>query len=288
MMTAGEIIDLAWQETGRATTLDPSTTNGADLTLKYYNLAQKKVAAWKDKVTGRQFKFKDYYEEVYEKNVISEGTVQGGSDTNTVIIETSDLQTPTESLVGAVIEVNGEKKVIISNSAETCTVDSAYSTDPTGETYTLYRKWIDITLPENFLEINRVEELETKRRLSIFNPQNTGLSNLKLAGTPARYRRVGQRLYFDIAGDEERVYRLIHYVLPPDATATTDVSELPETMEEAIKLYLQKLMYDYMQEHDMAYAQYNAFVDFMRTTQNEYDVENFMDRRRRGKAKLRW
>jgi hypothetical protein len=282
-MIAREYMDLAWIQAGTPTSLDPrddvtirpktGETSRTTL-LRYLNLAYRTISVWRDKVTGKLFRWRGHSEEVFLTPRWDIGTCDTGSSTTAVVVAVGSLTDVAEDLRGAYVTVGSETRVVISNVGITLQVDRAFSADVTGEVYTLKRKWLQLATGTNIFEVLQVNDVENRRQLKLQPEWDYSLSRYGQVGEPNQYRRKGLRVYFEQMPETQKLYQIIYHRYPEAFVLDTDESELPGAVDEALSMYLEKLIYEHTQEHGFATARYNAFVDRMRTVISEYDIES--------------
>lgn len=273
-MTTGEILTQSWKLLGEPSDLNPNTTQGRIYLLQGVNEAVRAVASYKDKVTGQFFKYNQFRDELYLSYSVYSETVQAGSTVNTVII--GSLPSGETDLSGSTLEVGSESRVIISNTGVSCQVEEPFTSDPTGEDYTLHLRWVNIPDTVDFIELLKVEDIDNQTQLNPGAKDNTYLTNLGQTGNPTEWYRIGRRLYFNTCPDEDFNLRVWYYRMPQSVSANASVPELPSNFHFAIVLWTTYWGYMWMQEPTEAYAAQRRFQDFMRTTKNQMDVKDML------------
>lgn len=278
-MTANEIITLTWKILGEPTDLNPSTATGLAYLLNIINQAQRAVAMWKDDVRMRQFRYRKFQKEFFQQVSVVSNNPAAGSTVSTLVINGTDYTNFGETdLAGMVVMVNDEYRTVMTNTGVTLTVDEDFTTAPAiTDTYYLYPKWIYLAQDTAYVEILKVQDLDTEVELQKAIKEDTFLNDIREVGDPNYYYHVGRRIYFDIAPENTRWFRMFKFVLPADLALLTDIPELPPSIHHGIVLYAVHLGYKWMQEPQSAYAAFQDFTKFMRTTRDEWDVVNDMN-----------
>lgn len=272
-MQVGDMLEQIWKLLGEPTDLNPDSSSGRTLLLKGLNLAIKQVAAWKDPVRGWFFNYNKFRKEVFKHYSPLTNTAGSGSDDTDV--EISSLPTGETDIAGAILSIDGEDRIIISNNGTTCTVGNAFSNSVGGKEYTLYPRWLNLG-SYRFIEVLKVEDYDNKLQLSNASLTEDYLQDLGTIRDPQNFYRIGDRVYFDTAPEEERLYRLWLFRLPKEVTSDVEEPELPEQVHFGIILWAVYWGYQWKQEPRDAYAAQERFKDFMRSLKTEYDVKDEM------------
>jgi hypothetical protein len=282
-MVLGDILNQAWKLLGEPSDLNPADATGREYLIQGLNQGQNAIAAWKDPIRGIFFYYNQFRKHGFIQYAVNTGTLSGGSTTSVVILSSS----PELDLVGSVLVINGEERVIILNTGGTCTVDEPFTTVTAGDAYALHRKWINIPATVRFLEVLKVEDFGDKQELRRMHDSDVGLAQDGQTGTPTEWFRVGQRIYFNQAPDEGKVYRFWYFSLPtPFTNADTAESQLPESVHFGLVMWLVYWGYQWMQEPNDAYAAQERFKNYMRSIQNESDVKDYMNQSYRLTVKM--
>jgi hypothetical protein len=279
-MTVTEIMNQIYELTGRPSNLNPTVVGSASWTtlLAGVNLAIKSVASYKDKVTGRFFHYNQFRKEGFLTYTPITGTV--GATSTTTSINLGSLPSGETDVSGSILSINGEEKIIISNTAAgVVTVHDAFSSITVGDDYTLYRRWINIPSAWNFYEILTVDDIDNDASLYRAHDSERFLTSLVSITNPSYYYRVGRRLYLNTVPEEATDFRVWYYRLPATVTGGDSEVELPESSHFAVVLWGVYWAYQFLQEPNDAYAAQLRFADYMRTMKSEYDVKDSMNQK---------
>jgi len=249
--------------------LDESSTGFTRL-LQALNRAQVEVARWRDRQTGRFFRFRGWFREKWIEHAVTSGTVDTGSTTTTV---TSTTQTGMDGeYVGYVMVINSESRPVVSTSGSTFTLGAALSSAPSAaDSYSLVPRWLDIPTDDDFVDVVKLYDPEKK---AVLAPQNRGVGfseSLFEIGDPGFWWRIGSRIYLDRLPNASRWFLMEMSRVPTKLTTGTDVSELPIQHHEAVTLWATAWGLKRMQEYEGQYAMMRAFEDVMKTNQTEIE-----------------
>lgn len=295
-MTLSEMREEVWEQVAEPSDINPNNdTTKLDFAL---NQAQRRVAFWKDKGTGRRISFRNLESELFFKSVIVEGTLDEDAPSSTTItFPTGDVGTEDDRYNGWLLEIGSEKKLIVdyTGSTATATIHEAWDTNPSnGDSYTLMKRfwylsgnsdpWVDdhINLPSatnrfraegNFFAILKIEDIEQQKTLDKAYAKDSFINNIFTPGDPNEWIRYGNRLYFDNAPDEEKWFRMEYYRAPTEMSADSDVPELPEPFHYAMVLWAIEWALRRRGESSEKWSVKQDFEDYMKSTVTELDVE---------------
>ena len=313
-MTVAEMMREVWEATGEETDLDPldgagnysvATTGGAAL-LRMLNLAQTRVAHWKDPKTNNLVRFKELFGELYFEHGTSSGQVLAINTAGTqvsiknvaaLVSAGTAATTYDDRYNGWVLKIGSEQRLImdtdINGNYVRVTVNDAFSSAEAGDDWSIYKrfnyllpsghKWVDdhITLPTstdlfladgNFLTPIKVYDMYMGRELQVAS-KNTGfISSFTELGDPGQWYFFGKKLYFDRAPEENRWFWMEYYRNPVEMTATTDEPELPEPYHMAMVLWCIEHVYRRDGEAGDKYSAKRDFEDYMKSIVNADDV----------------
>lgn len=274
-MNTGQILQQSWVLLGEPSDLNPNTAQGRIYLLQGLNEAVKAVASYKDKVTGHFFNFNQFRAEAYLSYNIYTGTADAASTDQTVIL--ANLPSGDTDISGAILTINGENRVIMSNTGVTCIVAEPFSNTASGESYTLRKRWINIPDSIDYIEVLKVEDLTNSRELTRAGNHEVYLNSLETTGTPGNWYRIGKRIYMDVVPSTAFTMRIWYYRMPAEVVVNSNVPELPSNFHFGIVLWTVYWGYQWMQEPNDAYAAQRRFEEFMRTRQSQNDVKDSMN-----------
>ena len=314
-MTLTQIRTEIWEGLGELTDLDPSA-DPTRLNL-IVNEGYRRVCFWKDPVTGRHVRFRACFGEMnYYSSTVTD-TVS--SSNNTTFPYYIDL---TGTNVGAqndryndwVIEItsgneDGEKRFITDYDAANYRV---YFTDDftTGvsaaDTVKLYKNfdrllpsshaWVDdhIALPAtndlylndgNFLEVLRLVDINKEVEIGRAHSVELFTNYTTAAGDPSEWYRLGNRIVYDKAVDEDKSFHMEYYRAPTALSNANDVPNIPEQFHYAIVLWGLEWGYRRGMESNHKYSVKMDFREYMNSVVGQYDVESA---RTNGKVSIKW
>ena len=277
-MTVQEILQRAYVDLGEPSDMDPFTytlgvpsgfsTIGTTM-LGVLNEAQVAVATWKFP-DGQRLRFPGLRDWFFIKATTTTGTV-GAGQTSPYDVLTGDFT----GLSGQVLKVGDEAHLILAASGTGCTLEDGFSTDPSGETWTAYKKVFGtgdalVAPAGDVLAVYGVYDFVNERRLPQFESSTEDFTSIS-TGSPSKVRIRGKTLTFDVAPDAGR-FGVEVYRAPSELTALASESELPPQYHEALVLYLEHWGYVYMQETESAYGIKRDLNDFLRLRRAEDDI----------------
>lgn len=275
-MTVGQILLQAWKQLGEPSDLNPSDTTGTGRSylLQGLNRAISAVAFFKDSQSKEHYRFNQFRKEVYIKYTPTTGTGQLGGSTSVLVL--SALPAGETDLAGAIVTVGDETVVIASNTGVTCQLVDDLTATSTGQSYTLYPRWLRIPGGTEFIEVLKVEDMTNTIELNRSGQEIDHLEEMTTVANPSAYYRIGNKIYFNTVPTETTYFRVWLFRSPATVSIDSDTPELPESMHFGIVLWLVYWGYQWMNEPTDAYAAQNRFTNYMRTTKNEMDVRNEM------------
>jgi hypothetical protein len=310
-MTFYEMKEQIWTATGKSTELDPVPTSpnydvsyqGGPYLNFVVNEAQRQVAKWKDKATGKPVRIHNllssfHYAAYYLEDTLV--TVQNDSDPYYVTL--TDSGPDDGQYEGWVLEVtsgdgDGQIRYIYryDGATQTAYLTEAFDTEPeVGDTVKLYKRFemllpnahawsaAHIALPEttdrsrstgNLLEVLSIVDVVNRRELVPAVGKEKFEGNLTAVGTPTEWFRYGNRIYYDVNVDEMIKYEVEYYRMPMNMTLDTEYPELPEVWHEAMVLWGVWHIFKRKMEATLAYAAKMDFEDEMRKTIGAFDVQ---------------
>lgn len=282
--TFGQIKEVVWKNLGEPDDLTPyynSETPGVNrvgatlasdsLLGLYVNKAQLAVSTWSDPVSSRKYRWKGSKKNYFLYGELETGTVVSGSEW--IIQVSSDMSVE----VGDAIEVNDEIRYVMDVVGQEITLAEDLSSAPSaGDVVTRYPTYLTIS-DVDILEVLKVEDLTNSTTLERFDKSETDLFSLDDPGEPTKWDKRGDRLYFDKPIDGRYRFRLFVYKQPVDMSNDSQYSELPNQVEYGIILKSMQYGFLHMNEEMSASYAYNDFNKFMRTTQDEWDMDGIMD-----------
>jgi len=274
-MTTGEILTQSWKLLGEPSDLNPNTTSGRIYLLQGVNEAIRAVASYKDKVTRQFFRYNQFRDEMYLSYNQFTGTTGSGSTVNTVAL--NSLPVGETNISGATLSINGENRVIISNTGVTCQVEEPFSNATASQSYTLSLRWVNIPSDVDFIEVLAVENIDNQTQLERAAKDDTYLSTLGETGTPTQWYRIGRRIYFNTCPDSDFNLRAWYYRMPRPVSVDSNIPELPSNFHFPIVVWTTYWGYMWMQEPTEAYAAQRRFENLMRVRVSQFDVKDMMN-----------
>lgn len=297
-MTLELLRDEIWQQTGEPSDLDPATDtqyDGGPLLTWVVNEAQRQVAFFKDKVTGRVLRFKELYGDMFFQSYYVEDTLTESATSTTEVELPADYGAEESRWNGAILEISGEKRVIVGYSgSRIATVHRAFTTAPSaGDSFTLYKSgylmipaghaWSgeNIALPTeiadvavgNFFHPLKVIDVYGGTELEVA-PMKQAYLDLTKTGTPTEWYVYGKKIIFDSAPDDERWYKLEYYRAPYNLVDDEDEPEIPEPYHYAIVLWGVWWALRRQQAPTEAWQAWNNFVEFLRFSVEVGEIAN--------------
>ena len=305
MATLELLMDEIWQHIGEPTDLDPDTDvsySGSPLLMWVCNEAQRRIAAWKDPANGRQIRIRSLISDMYFASKYYSGdTLDADGTTTTVVLPNTDVvggaATYDNCYNGWVLQVNNENRIITDydGASYTATVHEAYSTAPaTDDDYLLCKNfyylmpsthdWVSlyITSPAttdltratgNLLEVLKIVDLTNEVELEKARGSYFPLTGLTSPGDPSMWWRVGNKILFDVPQDSAISFYMEYYRSPLDMAGNSSEPEIPEQYHYAIVLWGMWWGFNRQQDYQAAWAKKQDWIEFLRSTKSEYDVE---------------
>lgn len=238
------------------------------------NEAQVAIATWRFP-DGQQLRFPGLRDWFYMQATTTTGTI-GAGQTAPYATLTGDFT----GLGGRVLVVGSEAHLMLSASGTGAVLESGFSFDPSGLTYTTYKKVFGVgdalTAPVgDVLVVHGVYDFEAQKRLPTFEGEAADFATISF-GNQGKVRIRGKSITFDSAPSEGK-FGVEVYRAPQALVALSDESELPPQYHEGLVFYLEHWGYVYMQETESAYGLKRDLNDFLRLRRSEDDIAD--DRR---------
>ena len=314
-MEKSEIYNQIWMGLQEPTDLDPdedtqysdvNDTTGP-LLLWVVNQAQRKVASWKDPVTGRRTKIRSLMNSLYYGSTYFEDSLtfsSGDNDTYppTITVTSDDLSSSHDDRYNGWIleDAHGERAIVVDYVASTKTLSyhTAFGTAPTtDDTLSLYKNfdyllpsdhnWVSdhISLPDtddyslaggNLLEVLNVVDMESRNILKPATRDSLDVDVNLATGDPQTWRRFGNKIIYDVGVDSGRQFKMEYYRMPRNLTHTdADVElEIPEVYHWAVVLWGIWWGHKRAGESARAYSAKKDFQDEMREIVGQYHIAN--------------
>ncbi len=283
MDTLGELVKELYDTLGTPEEYDPYEDDGVTLDtgseewatlVRGLNSAVRALLTWKDPIRGWQFRFKSCYEQRYVQAVVLSGTAQAGGTTHTLQLDASHTGGAANGYRDWVVDVgDGTYRTVVASDAASVTVGKAFTAAPDATTtYSLYQRYILITIDRQFVDVLKVFDMEADQELNMA-PRGTTYRSPYTLGAPSEWLRRADKIFFDTVPSDERWLELECYILPAAMAAEDDVPPVPPQFRWGLVLWAQAWGFSHTQEPaDMKAAQ-QRFVDFMRSTQGELDID---------------
>jgi hypothetical protein len=299
-----------WQQIGEPSDLDPTTDvqyGGLPLLNWVVNEGQRQIAFWKDPATARVFRHANLYGECFFQPGWRSETLpaQAGAGTSEVILS-AGCAAVDDAYNGWVLTTTTETKVIMDYVGATrlATVSEAFSTAPVVADVVELCPRVqllllashalaadNIVLPVvsdrfraegNFLEVLKLMNVADQNEIVL--AEKVSSFDLLATGSPTKYFRKGNALYFDSAWDSADWVQMEYYRAPTDMLAATDEPELAEQYHYAVALW--GLWWGFRRAGDNASA-YNVQRDITAYIQRTVSLAEVRDDRRNDYGKLR-
>jgi hypothetical protein len=283
-LTFGEMKMQVWQFLGEPDGLAPSSRGGSltteTLLEQIINQAQLAITMWEDPSTKRKFRWKGFKGQSYLYGETLSGTLGAGSSAGAITVDTSIATAVREGdlvkisrTTGTAYEHTSLVMGVVGNTLYL--VEDSDETPLAGDIVELYPVALRVS-DVLVQEVLGVEDLTTQTALEKFSKETTNLSGIGAPGTPTAWDWDGVRVSFDVPLSGTYRYRLHVYKAPADLSADADYSELPDPVQFGVILKAVELGHIFMQEWQFA-QEARATVDrFMRSTQDQWDLETAM------------
>ena len=239
-MTAGSLIQKAWEELGEPSDINPATV-GVPKLLSALNDAQDVVAQWIDD-RGRKVYFRELEDEVQFTTVVLTGTL----DTEAVgraITMPNSIPLVVGHFQNWILKVGSESRTVLASlvldGRVTLTVSQAFSSDVLGLDYVLAKRDYQLvgvdaidTGDVRVSEIVRVFDMEDGALLD--KAASREFMTNASTGVPGAWRNSNRGLLFDAAPETERTYVMQVVKLPLKIEAQTDEIQLPDAFTQAV------------------------------------------------------
>lgn len=277
-MTVQEILQRVYVDLGEPSDMDPFTytleepSGFSDIgttMLGVLNEAQVALATWKF-TDGYRLRFPGLRDWFFFGATSATGTIEAGQAS-----PYSTLTGDFTGLKGQVLVVGDEAHLILAASGTGASLEAGFSTDPSGLTYTVYKRIFNPSdaledLAGDVLVIYGVYDFSNQKRLATFE---AGVEDFAVIsyGSPSKVRIQGKTITFDSAPSEGRFGAEV-YRVPSQLEALGDESELPDQYHEGLVFYLEHWGFVYMQETESAYGMKRDLNDFLRLRRTEDDL----------------
>lgn len=296
-MTVEDMLVEIWEAIGEPTDLDPYTSGSIDITtdgavqmLRWINTAYRKIANWRFK-DGTFLRFGTQRATVNFQMPLESGFCQSGS--TTVAVLPSAFATADDFYNDWLIQVESgsaadEKRYIVdyAGATQVATVNRAFSEAVDTSSYVeIVKRFVEfvessgptasVNVPidpiNTFVQAIRVTDLEDLDRLSLADQVENYAGDFESGGTPEQYYFDGRKIYFDIAVDDSRWYKVDYVREVQDLSAAADEPDIPERWHEAV--LLRAIWWGQRRNQDFkdAYATKRDLVDFMETTKRNLE-----------------
>lgn len=278
-MTAEQMMrDYLWEMLGEPTDLDPVGPDGVTIDqnssgyrkmLGALNLGINAVAAYKDGRSGRQFRWRGRQAWQYVSLTPVTAALQADVDKGS-----RQLTFGTGAGAEYLVQLGTEVRVITQVAGATYTVDRGFDRAYDAGAKVIYcPRYLQLSLDNTkFIELLTIYDQQTSREL-LRSTRNDVFAR-GFASDPARYYRVGDRVYLDsVRLDEARQYRVDYLRLPPDMVLPTNNTGLPIAFDWAVILWAAAWGFARILDPQQRAAYRAEFVNEMRSKQNEFDVE---------------
>ena len=277
-MTVQTMLQRAYTDLGEPSDMDPFTyalgvptglsTIGTTM-LGVLNEGQVAIATWKFP-DGQRLRFPGLRDWFFIQATLVMGTLAAG--------QTSPYSTLTgdfTGMTGRVIVVGSEAHLILTASGTTAVLEAAFTTDPSGLAYTIYKKVFGVSdalsAPAgNVLSVYGVYDFAGSRRLDTFESSGEDFASINY-GSPGKVRIRGKQLIFDLAPSEGR-FGVEIYRAPVELATLVSESELPPQYHEGLVYFLEHWGFVYMNETEAAYGMKRDLNDFLRLRRSEDDL----------------
>lgn len=281
-MTVAEIIEEVYENLGEPTNLNPYTGAGAldpnssgyQSILRWINMGIRAVATWKDRQTGRVFRYLPFSRDVFVQPRFYTIGIIATSTTDTLYTNNVVL-----GLEGSVLLYGSDvRRIVYSDVSGVIRLGAPLTTAPTvGQTVEVREAFLRIPSSRDFVDVLKVvdestgEELEKGERGEFFYTTRGEV------GVPSEWQRGGDRVYLNYTPMEQRWYRLVCYVLPDEVEVETEEPAIPPQFHRGVVIYATALGFARMQEMAAKYSTMQDFEQFMRTTQTQEDIQGRLD-----------
>ena len=299
-LTLDQLRTEIWEALGDQSDLDPSVDSSR--LDRIVNLAQQRIASWRDPQTGRIFRYHKLFGRANYKTSAITDTIASVSNSTSpyyITVDGDNVGSGDDRYNDWLLEVtsgdaDGQIKVITDYDSATGNLyyEEAFGTAPSADdTVKLYKNfdlllpsshsWVSehISLPAttdiyrgtgNLIEILNIYDITNKRFLDKAVRAET--FSIK-TGNPTKWYRFGDGIFYDCFVDTDDTWlRYEYYRMPMDLTNDADVSELPEMFHYAIVLWgiewgLRKDL-----EYQKKWQTHSDFVQYMRECVSQWDM----------------
>ena len=269
------------------------------------NEGQRRVAMWKD-TRGRHVRHRSLINDMYfnaTNFTDTIATVNNSTFPYYITVDGDNVGAGDDRYNGWVFKLtsgdaNGQQRLIVDYDSSTGRLyySEVLTSDPAADdTIKMYKNfdmllpsthaWVDehISLPStsdnsratgNLIEVLSLIDVLQSYLLSKAYIAEHFEDNYYSTGDPTKWLRVGNRIYYDVAVDIDKTFKLTYYRTPTDMVAAEDESELEEQYHYGIVLW--GLIWGYLQlgESSRKYSVEQDFDRFMKTTKSQWDVES--------------
>lgn len=295
-MTCSSALVEIWEMLGEPTDLSPYTNpndvstfsmtlTGTTALLRALNHGIQAIASYKDRTTGRHYRFRDCIAERYIQSDTTSGTATSASSTSSVVLDTAESAANT--LRGALIVCNDENRLIVSNTTAAVVPHKEFSSTTASQDYVIYRRWLDLSGEDTRLyEVLSLFDMEDEQELDRRFAGELAEEQILDTGVPTTWFSTGSRIWFDYHVEDERYYKINFYQLPAYLTSSDETTELPlpEPVHYACILWCLAWGFGRYQDPTMRYSYRKELQEFMRETATQFDVTGTQGRELYGKV----
>ena len=252
-MTLTEARDDLYGVVSKNSELDPATPTGAAILDRYLNRAYKAILSWKGPRGALRFPAS---RGVYLfQTPIYTGTATLATST-TLTIPTTGLVTTNSYYLEWVVKItsgtgSGQARLVVGWVSGVITVHKAWDTTPDNTSvYLLTKRFVPILASTEtgssdgialsprttFRGVLKLTSLEDGVDLTLAEGTENFSGGLTEVGTPSEFFVEGNRVYFNVAPDEARWYRVEYSLTPASLTTGTEEFALPVPWDQALIL----------------------------------------------------
>lgn len=286
-MTVEQILTEIYERSGEQSDLSPYNSNGNfDITrsgarklLRAANTGLIRVATWKNRGGGIRFRYRSSLQTKYISYTVSEDEISGALSADVIALSGSDSSSETNGLADALLEIAGEKRIVIASSGSQVTVDSEFSSTPaSGTEYTLYKRWVAIDpVGDRYIDTLKVVDLSTLSELKPATRGDAFNRNWLTPSDPSEWYREGNKLRFDVPVSSDRYFAVEVYALPRELTSADQEPDLPHQFHEAIVLSAIEWGFARMHDFQGKYSFKQDFNEMMQSLVNEWELSDARD-----------
>lgn len=281
-MTLSEARDDLYGIVSKNSELDPATPTGAAILDRYLNRAYKAILSWKS--ARGTLRFPASRATLLFQAPTYTGTASAGT-TTTLTIPTSGLITTDDYYIEWVIEItsgtgSGQARVVVDwdGTGGVATVHKAFDTTPDATSvFLLTKRFMEIMEsgdtgeadgilldPEDtFRGALKLTSLDDGSDLVLAEGTENYSGSLTETGTPGEFFVQGERIYFNVAPDETRWYRLEYAKTPASLTDPAEEFALPSPWDQAVVMMARWWVLVRYGEVEDAYSAKRDYQEFL-------------------------